>query len=167
MTDILKIPHWITRRKGFYFRNDWYFNIKDSMEDFVKFTRRSNEYNSYTYYCIGLDYQNQNKVDLAIESYTKSINLGYNVPEIYNNRGFMYRVQENFESAMKDYNKAIEIKSDYADGYYNRSTIWMYLNEIDKAKSDMKKAHEYKVSFHAILSETMIRYSDAWEALSG
>ena len=63
-------------------------------------------------------YQIEEKYDLAIELFSKQIELNPNNTSIYYNIGLIYQVQKKFDEAFKNFQKAVEIdKTAYASLY--------------------------------------------------
>ena len=55
-------------------------------------------------------------MDLAIQDYTKVIQLEPNFTNAYYNRGVAYSNKGELDLAIQDYTKAIELVPDYAEG---------------------------------------------------
>ena len=72
------------------------------------------------------------KYDIAIEFYTKVIELNPQNAEAYAKRGNAKYLSANYKEAVKDYTKALEIDPNRENAYYNRAL----------AKSNLKKASE-------------------------
>ena len=54
-------------------------------------------------------YHKQDKVNHAIEDYTKAINLNPDYANAYSNRGVAYDSKRYFDLAIKDFNKSIQL----------------------------------------------------------
>ena len=54
---------------------------------------------------------------VAVEDYTKAIELNPNDAQAHNNRGAAYGEKDDFGRAIEDYTKAIELKPDFAEAY--------------------------------------------------
>ena len=76
-------------------------------------------------------------MDLAIENYTKAIELSPDDPNVYNNRGAAYFSKGEVKRAIEDYSAVIELKPDHPNSYYNRAEALLHLKEWDKAKEDL------------------------------
>jgi Flp pilus assembly protein TadD len=51
------------------------------------------------------------ETDLAVENFTRAIDLNANYPDAYNNRGYAYKVKGDIDRAIEDYNRAISLGS--------------------------------------------------------
>lgn len=87
------------------------------------------------------------QIDLAIETYSKAIELNNDDAAIYNNRGGAYANKGEINKAVKDFNKAITLKPTLADPYYNRGNTHEIKGEIDCAIEDYTKAIILKPEF--------------------
>ena len=67
---------------------------------------------------------------LAIEQYTKAIDINPNYFKAYFNRAFAYDKIAQFDKAIEDYTKAIMIKPEYPYTYYNRGITFDKINKI-------------------------------------
>ncbi len=97
---------------------------------------------SIAYYNRGLSYMNENKTNLALADYNKTIELMPTYTEAYVNRGSIKRDSSQYEEALNDYNKAIEISPSYATAYFNRGILYIKENKNDEAISDFTKTIE-------------------------
>lgn len=79
---------------------------------------------------------------MAIQSFTKAIQIESNKADFYHNRGFAYRKQKKYELAIQDYSKAISLDNSHFKAYYNRAFCWDKIGQVDQAESDYLKAIE-------------------------
>ena len=84
------------------------------------------------------------QLDMAIEVYSKSIDLKPRVASYYNNRGVAYRRKGEVEFAIKDCNKAIQFKPNFVNAYINRGIAYRIKGNYDQAITDYTKAIEFK-----------------------
>ena len=82
------------------------------------------------------------KIDMAIDVYSRAIELNPNHAASYSNRGAAYQIKRDFDCAIEDYNKAIALDPDYAQAYSNRGNAHFKKGGIDKAIADCNKAIE-------------------------
>lgn len=82
------------------------------------------------------------KYPLAIEDFTKAIELVPNDPALFVNRGNVYRDMKNFDQAIAEYTKAIKIKAAHSPAYAGRGHIYMLKNDSVNALADLGKAIE-------------------------
>ena len=96
---------------------------------------------------IGLIYENQGQITLAIKEYEKGIALENTNPKAaafcYRNRADIFETQEKYINAIDDYTKAIELNPN-ATNYKNRGDIYRkYLREFNLAILDYTKSIEF------------------------
>ena len=72
----------------------------------------------------GLVYHSQKEHDLAIENYTKVIELNPDYADAYYNRGMAYHHKGEVDRAIADHNRAIQLNPSYADISYNCDLIY-------------------------------------------
>jgi tetratricopeptide (TPR) repeat protein len=100
-------------------------------------------YPNYSYYLnLGFVYDEQNKLDKALENYNKAIDINPYFALAYNNRALVYDDQKKFQLALKDYNKAIEINPKLDSAYNNRGNLYQEHKKWDSALVDYNKAIE-------------------------
>lgn len=69
------------------------------------------------------------KYPIAIEDFTKAIELIPNDPALFVNRANVYRDMKNFDQAIAEYTKAIGIKAAHSPAYVGRGHIYMLKND--------------------------------------
>lgn len=79
---------------------------------------------------------------MAIEEYTKSIELAPQLAEAYYNRGVTYHTKGNLDLAIADYDQAIELDPQLAKAYYNRGVTYHTKGDLGRAISDLERALE-------------------------
>ena len=105
--------------------------------------------------------------DIAINYYTKAIELDPEDSDAYTNRGILFKNQERYEEAKKDDDKAIELNPDSAENYYNRAILLEKLIQYEEAEKDYTKAIELAPDSaetyynRAILFEKLMQYEEA------
>ncbi len=72
----------------------------------------------------GNAYEALKKDDLAIEDYSRAIDINPDDADAYFYRGFTYRLKRDYEKAIKDYNKAIKLKPDHAAAHLHRADAY-------------------------------------------
>ncbi|MCE2396545.1 tetratricopeptide repeat protein [Candidatus Poribacteria bacterium] len=82
------------------------------------------------------------QINMAIEVYSRAIELNPNNPNAYNNRGVAYSAKGDFERTIEDYTKAIELNPNYAVAYSNRGGVYYLKEEYESAIVDFTKATE-------------------------
>lgn len=74
--------------------------------------------------------------DVAIDLYTKAIELDSKVAVYYGNRSMAYLKKELYGSALADAASALELDPNYIKGYYRRATANMALGKFKLALKD-------------------------------
>ena len=150
----------LAREKGSYFNNrgdfyrDYLNNNDKAIDDFKKAFQLSSVafQKSRSLNNSALIYFDQEKYDLAIESYSKAIDLTPDIADPYSNRADAYMKTEQYESAFRDYTKAIEIERENLEYSYNkRADYFILLEDYTNALKDLDKAielAEYKGEYY-------------------
>ena len=79
-------------------------------------------------------------LELAMDEYSKAIELDPNFAGAYNIRGIVHRELGHLEEAIKDYNKAIELDPNFAGAFNNRGIVHGDLGRLEEAIQDYNKA---------------------------
>jgi serine/threonine-protein phosphatase 5 len=87
----------------------------------------------------GNEYFQSNKFNLAVEYYTKALELDPTNPVLYSNRAFAHLKMENYGSAIADATKALELDPKFIKGYYRRGSAHFALGHYEKALRDFKQ----------------------------
>ena len=90
----------------------------------------------------GLAYANREQWDLAIEDYSRSLQIDPSFPVTLTSRGFAYKNLGQFDKAIADYTRAIGIDPNSSLAYSNRGICYFNLGEREKAISDFNRAIE-------------------------
>ncbi|MCU0324110.1 MAG: tetratricopeptide repeat protein [Spirosomaceae bacterium] len=111
-------------------------------------------------------YENGN-FELAIEYFTKCIELDKNDAAAYNNRGAIYRKLKRYQEAIADYTKAIKLDENYAFAFNNRGICYYELKRYQEAIADYTKAikldenYAFAYSNRGICYHKLKRYPEA------
>jgi len=90
----------------------------------------------------GLDKVSQNKLDEAIELFTKAIELNSANPHYFNERAVCYLNTGKFDLSMFDMNKSIELDENYAYFYSCRAFLKSKMKDMDGAVEDYERSLE-------------------------
>jgi tetratricopeptide (TPR) repeat protein len=129
---------------SWYFRGNFCFNyLKNNtraLQDFNELLKISPN-NIDAINSIGLVYEDEGKIDLALAQYEKGIALKESSPEsaayCYNNRAEILSKKGKTAEALIDYNNAIELDFDNSERYYNRASFYQeFLNDYNQALID-------------------------------
>ena len=119
----------------------------------------------------GTALMSRNKLDAAIESYTRAIELSPNYAEAYVQRGLAKRAQGDLAGSIADYEKAASIDAKsvvgnrfVAQAYSNRGLIKLNALDVDSAIEDFTKAininpnedgHYYRRGYARLINEDL------------
>jgi len=92
-------------------------------------------------------YLDQGKFDLAIETYTKSIELDPQFPSPYNGRALAYQNKGDHGKARADLQKALELNPNYAFAYVNLGRNYMGLGQYEESIKAYTKAIELNPAY--------------------
>lgn len=85
----------------------------------------------------------QNKIALAIESFSQAIATDKNFAEAYQKRGLAYYAFANYPKAEENYNQAILLQPKYAEAYYCRGVLGFMQGKTITAKRDFEQTLVY------------------------
>lgn len=77
---------------------------------------------------------------IALEDYTKAIELDENYYSAYLNRGALHDDLKDYNSALLDYEKAIELNPNESDAYFNMGNTFINMNNTEDALKMWRKA---------------------------
>jgi tetratricopeptide (TPR) repeat protein len=92
------------------------------------------------YYGRGVAFKDENKIDEALNDYSKAIQLNPDYADAYYNRGALLLNENKIDEALNDFNKAIQLNPGDAKAYSNRGALLLKENKIDEALDDFNKA---------------------------
>jgi tetratricopeptide (TPR) repeat protein len=118
------------------------------------YTKAAGEYNRK-----GIADAKQGNRALAIQDFSKAIELVPNYAQAYHNRGLVYFSQGNFGQAIWEFSRAIELDPDYAPVYYDRALAYATQNNFPQVISDCTKAIEMNPKFGEAYSTRASAYS--------
>jgi len=81
---------------------------------------------------------------MAIENYTKAINIKPKLKKAILSRGICYGKIEKYEQSIADFSKLIEIDKQYPEAYMNRGIAYSMIKEYEKSISDFNIAIKLK-----------------------
>jgi len=96
---------------------------------------------------LGAALSGQGKLQEAVASYDKAIQLKPDCAEGYNNRGNALKALGQLDEAMQTFDRAIQLKPDYAGAYSNRGSALKELGRLDEAVASCDKAIQLKPDF--------------------
>ena len=88
----------------------------------------------------GIVYQNQGSHKLALESFSKAIELDPTSAKYFNARGIVYRLLNEYDLALKDYDKAISLDPTIPHTFVNRASVFLKRKNHTAALKDLDEA---------------------------
>lgn len=93
------------------------------------------------YNTLGMLYEEQGKLELAIESYQKSLQLEPTNAETRFNLGNAYLGEKRFSEAIASYKEALKVNPSFADAYNNLAWVYIQMDfDLDKAQQCIERA---------------------------
>lgn len=92
------------------------------------------------YFYRGLANDNLELVEIAINDYSKSIEINSDYYEALINRGLAYSLQGSFNKAIIDFTRAMEINSNNVNSYISRGLTFLQMENFDEAITDFSSA---------------------------
>jgi len=89
----------------------------------------------------------QGKLQEAVQTYDRAIQLKPDFSEGYNNRGNALGQLKKLEEALKSYGKAIQLRPDYAEAHYNMALVFQAQSKFEEALVANKKALRIKPDY--------------------
>jgi tetratricopeptide (TPR) repeat protein len=88
----------------------------------------------------GIEYRRQDKNDLAMEEFTKAIELNPDYDLAYYNRALLYYFDGDLDRSLAEYNKALELRPDNPYWTYERGFLHARLGHREKAIADLERS---------------------------
>jgi tetratricopeptide (TPR) repeat protein len=95
----------------------------------------------------GLIYAQNRKLSLALDLFSKAIDIKPSFAHALSNRGNVFKELKRFEEALANYDQAISIKPDFADAYYNRGLALIELKRLEEAIASYDRAIQISPNF--------------------
>jgi tetratricopeptide (TPR) repeat protein len=90
----------------------------------------------------GIEYRKDDQNDLAMQEFTKAIELDPSYDLAYYNRALLYYFSGELEQSLVEYNKALELSPDNPYWTYERGFLYMQLGDREKAITDLERSLE-------------------------
>jgi tetratricopeptide (TPR) repeat protein len=95
------------------------------------------------YYLLGMFYQEQERMDQAVEAYSHLVVVNSQFKEGYYNLGYINLVHyQDFKKAAELFTHAIDIDQKYLDAWFNRGYSYELAGDFERARRDYLKAME-------------------------
>ena len=141
--DFVTIPSGLKSRVLDYLRDCHGISTETIYNDINGFiTHQGIHQSAYTEFYHALTLANNGDAQLAIEHYTKAIDLNRQNPAAFNNRGNAYADLGDYKSAIEDYQRTIELDPNHAVGYSNLGLAHYDQGNYQQAVRDYDKAIE-------------------------
>jgi len=98
----------------------------------------------------------QGKLDEAVASYKRALEIKPDYAEAHNNLGAALTEQGKLDEAVASYKRALEIKPDYAEAHNNFGTVLTKQGKLDEAVASCKRALEIKPDY--AVAEAQMRH---------
>ena len=124
--------------------------------------------NYYSYLLLGSAYRDGDKLEEAIKSYEKALELKPDFTDAYIGIGNVYLESLDMENAIYYYKKALYIDPRHVIAYFNLGVAYGYNGQIDEAIASCKKAIELNPRFveaYSYLGDLYLEKGDKDEAL--
>mmetsp|Transcript_71449 Transcript_71449/g.168357 ORF Transcript_71449/g.168357 Transcript_71449/m.168357 type:complete len:289 (+) Transcript_71449:745-1611(+) len=109
-------------------------------EEYLRTVLEKNR-NIMTAWCnLGITLQLADRLDEAVRTYNKALELMPRAYQIYNNLGNVFRQQNKFEEAQRMYKNCLDLKDDYALAYNNLGLLYIAVHRLDDAQTMLEKA---------------------------
>jgi tetratricopeptide (TPR) repeat protein len=95
-----------------------------------------------THFEQGVAYHKQSELNLAMEEYSKAIEIDPGLGEAYNNRGKIHSVRGDYELAIADIEEAQALRPQDAKPYLNGGFVRAESGDLEGALNDLTKAIE-------------------------
>lgn len=117
---------------------------KGLLDDAVVYYRKAlgGRRDAEIHYHLGLIYSRKKNVNFAIDAYSKSIELGPEMPDAYFRLALILDGQKNHKDAIGLYEKAIALNPDESKYYYSCGLAYDADNQHEKAIECFRKAME-------------------------
>ena len=96
---------------------------------------------------LGAALQGQGKLQEAVASYNKAIQIRPDYAEAYSNRGNVLKELGQLDEAVASYSKAIQIRPDYAEAYSNRGNALQELGQWHEAVASYNQAIQIRPDY--------------------
>lgn len=109
---------------------------------------RINSKSTEVIYNIGKFYQDMGKINEAIDTYKKLIQLDKNYKSAYYNLGAIeFSLKKNTDEAMRYFSEAINIDPAYAEAYFARGVCYEKKKDFVNAEADYQEALKHKPNY--------------------
>jgi len=115
------------------------YNNAKSLHDKINNTY-SQKPSAESFYNNGNTQMSNDKLDLALNSFTDAIQLNPQYANAYLNRGIAKYTSGDFAGAIEDFTTAINLNPESIDAYYDRGLAYYELGEYNKSIRDFNRA---------------------------
>jgi tetratricopeptide (TPR) repeat protein len=94
------------------------------------------------YYSRGVQFDADGKYSMALEFYSKAIEITPDFAEAYFGRGSAYLMKGQYDEAIADFDVVLKSKIDFMEAYFRRGTAYYKKEDYAKAITDLDRAVE-------------------------
>jgi tetratricopeptide (TPR) repeat protein len=109
----------------------------------------------------------EQKVNLAIQDFTKAISINPNLAEAYKYRGGLYGITKQYEQSVADISQYLAQNPNDAEYYYNRGLSQLNLKRFPEAIQDFSKTIELRPDFERAYKARGNAYITQGDTLKG
>ena len=143
-------------------------NVEDAAADFAAVTRldpgiRQSLEQAVVLRNRGAAAYNRGEVDLAIENFTRAIELNPQYTRAYNNQGIAYGTKGEHDLAIENFTRAIELNIQFAEAYNGRGVAYGDKSEHDLAIDNFNRAIELNPRYAEAYNGRGVAYANKGE----
>ena len=98
----------------------------------------SQEKQAEEHFMQGFEYQNQGKLDQALQEYEKATELNPAMTKAYTNAGAIYLQKEDHDRAIEQFQKVIQRSQWDTKAHYNLGFAYLKKGEVEKAQKEVE-----------------------------
>ena len=99
-------------------------------------------------YALGLQYQESDKLNEALETYTRILEIDSTYSAAYFNMGYIqYQYLQLYDEALANFDKAVQVSPKYYQAVYMRGLCWEAKGDLARAKREYSYAAELNPNY--------------------
>ncbi len=108
----------------------------------------------------GICAKNQNKTDVAIREFEKSLNINPDIAKIWYNYGNLYFDNNKFAEAVEKYEVAIQRNSQYGNAWHNLTICYYELSNRTEFLRSLDSAVRLNPALKSVFNEKFTKYTN-------
>ncbi len=149
--ELVLIASFVTGLK-FYQQSDYKKALNHFTPSFTKNLNKISLDTSHIFFYIGDIHLRTNNYNMAINNFSKYLEIYHDNFKAYYNRGRAYYYINKYDKAISDYDQVLNLKPRHTDAYINRGISYHAVNKYDLAISDFDKVlglhHEHAEAYN-------------------